>query len=512
MKADVVVVRGESIPSQFLERNWKCGLCGSNLIARAYFDPVFEMRTVCSGDDSHPADSFIPRSVGKDRKKEYQFWFKMKGAQRMGFVKDRHNENGQLMDASRVRRSGRISLGEKRERGGARALPFFTFKAYDDGPAGEAILQQVYAAIEKYAPGQEDPERPTVLPIYFPASDVTTFASSEYKLPGKEGRARCVGDGEVINFKLGNFNLMEINDDKVLIDNLVIDGEKMERGISVRCPGRSENNRWEHCEKCRLALNIDLQIAGLPYIFQLTTGDKVFYDQFFTVIATSYDYIRQGLVHFLPEVPFLLRREEGTRARPDKKADGVHLVWQEMPTLSIEVHPLWKMQVGASRALPSGEVEQQLQIEAGPPPTWYELAKIGLPGRPWGPEDVGTFVTKAMREYSVENEDAHDDAPPPTLHATKKIMVDIFTKLFDGDDRAISLVAWYLFGGKEVRTYAQCAAIYRWAKDDFEGEGRKGTVPNPHFEQELLTVLDAANAEADNVEEGEFHEEEEPPF
>jgi len=495
---DCVVIRGEAVPCSSVEKFWRCGVCGSNLVTKPYFGKRLEMRTVCIQDDTHPSDGFLPKSVGRDQMETYQFWYKaMKGEDRMAFVKDRHSEDGRLSDQSRVRRSGRISLGEQREGGGARALPYFTFKVYDEGLAGEAVLQQVSAAIEKFTPGQ-DTEKPVVLPVYFPANDFTLFASSTYKLAGKEGHPRCIGDGETVGFKLGPHNLMEVGDGEVRVDSLIVDDEVFGRGSSIPCPGRSKDERWTHCEKCRLLLTVDLHIAGLPYIWSLATGDQIFYDQFFTVLRLCADYVNQGLVRFLPEIPLLLRREEGMRARPTEKKEGTYLTWQEMPTLSIEIHPIWKAQIESQRTIVIQPGKETPRIEAPKVTPWFERAKRDLPERPWEPSAVVAFVTRATDEYAMDHPDADNSPAKNTVVVARKQLAAVFGKMMEGDDldRSIDMAFWYLFGGN-LQAISQCAAVWRWSRDDY----KEGTTPNPHFEQELLMVLDEANAAADEEEE-----------
>jgi len=504
-RGDYVVIRGDTIPRSSAELHWKCGVCGGRLITKPYFEKVLEMRTVCSNDDSHPANSFLPKYVGtKNEKLEtYQFWYKKEGGSRMSFVKDRHTENGKLLDVNKVRRTGRISLGEQKRSGGAQALPYFGFKVYDEGLAGEAVLQQVAAAIEKYTPGQ-DPQAPKVLTVYLPAHALELFASSVYKLAGKEGHPRCVGDGETIQFKLGPHNLLEVGDGEVRT-NLNVDGAVFKAGDTIPCPGRSRTDRWNHCEKCRLQLTLDLHIAGLPYIWSLTTGDQPFYDQFFTVLELCADYIRLGAAQFLPEIPLLLRREEGVRARPTEREGQVFLSWQDMPTLSIEVHPVWKALADTNRLAVLGGAPEPPQIQAPDPRSWYDRAKDSMPERPWNTGQVLEFVTKGMDVFRRENMDTADEmAIETTVKIARGALSKVFGKSMEPADseRLVDTVLWYLFGSVTL-TNAQCAVIWRWARDD----AGNGVVPAHGFEQECWDVSSEANAAA---QDDDYDEEDAP--
>lgn len=503
MDRDGMVVRGAYYTHDHLTKKWKCR-CGSNLVLRFRDGWVTE----CAADASHEPDShFTSQSSAAQEEAQmlvYQHWYnRMGGGKRMAFVKDRHDTEGRLTDRPRVRRAGRIALGEKREGGGARALPYFRFVPYEEGMASNALVAQVFDAIEKYAP-QENVHEPTVLPVFLAADNLEIVASSEYKLAGQEGRARCVGDGETIQWKLGPRNLIEISHGEVVVNKLSIDGKGFNQGDTVYCPGRSEADRWQHCEQCGLKLNIDFQIAGLPYIWSLTTGDKLFYDQFFTVVEMMDGYIRQGIVRFLPEIPLLLRREEGVRARPNKTSAGTTLTWQEMPTMTIEVHPIWKMMIASKQGAMLAPGEPLPQLEAVVERVWYERASEQLPERPWEPEDVAAFVTNAMREYARDNENFDEVAPANTIKIARKQVTDILGKTMESEDteKAADILFWYLFGGKP-QAYAQCAAVYRWARDDTVYEGKEGTVMSPHFEQEVLTTLDAAVHQANVVDDEE---------
>jgi len=363
---DWMLVRGRWHKHRELEKWWECR-CGSSLVLKFRDGWVTE----CAADLSHSPDThFITQTVAHEEKAkmmEYQGWYDQGKENRMAFVKDRHTEDGALRGQPRVRRAGRIALGEKRQGGGARSLPYFRFVPFEETDAGLAMMQQVQTVLEEYG---IDSEQPKALPAYLPANAVELFASSSYKLAGNEGRPRCVGDGQNINFKLGPQNKLEVSHDEVSAFTVNIDGTEFKKGEQIPCPGRAQEGRWSHCEKCGLKLSIDLQIAHLPYIWQLTTGDQAFYDQFFTVLAMCQDYVRQGDARFLTEIPLLLRREPGMKARPEERQGETYLKWQEMPTLSIEVHPIWTATVAASRvasltpggalkALPEGETGDQ---------------------------------------------------------------------------------------------------------------------------------------------------------
>lgn len=505
MAHDGMIVRGQFRTHAQLKKWWQCR-CGSRLVLQFRDGWVTE----CAINPEHDPDGwFITQSIVQEeqgRMMVYQEWYDRTGGKdRMAFVKDRHDTDGKLTDRPRVRRAGRISLGEQREQGGAMALPHFRFVPYEEELASEALMNQVFDAIEKYAP-QKNVEEPTVLPVFLAADNLEIVAGSTYKLAGKDGHARCVGDGETIQWKLGPRNLIEISQGEVVIKKLVVDGKGFTQGETVYCPGRSDIDRWEHCEKCRLQLTIDFQIAGLPYIWSLATGDKQFYDQFFTVIEMMDGYIKQGIVRFLPEIPLLLRREEAMRARPNKTNAGTTLTWQEMPTMSIEVHPIWKMMIASKQGAMLAPGEMPTQIEA--PKAWHERAMQGRPERPWEPEDVGAFVTRAMQEYTYENENATEIAPASTIKITRDQLAHIFAKTMgeDDTDKAVDVVFWYLFGG-EVKTYAQCAAVYRWARENVVVDGKEGTAQVPEFEQEVLTTLSAAAAMAADFDEEETEEE-----
>jgi len=425
---DSVRIRGEDIPIQSLLNHWVCG-CRAALKEKTSFTPRLTISVVCSADENHPQDTWVPKKAFEGKPKDqYQVWDRLrKESNAMAFVKDRHGEDGRILAPPRVRVAGRINLGEKTG-GGARPVPYFIFKIYEKGAAEEALLQQVVAAVAQYAPGQENPLQPKVLPVFLPANSIELVAESEYKLAGKEGRPRCVGDGETIQFKLGNRNLVEIYEGRVAADSIEIDGEQYLEGDLVRCPGRNYKEHWTHCEKCRFTYEGKFQIAGLPYIFTLKTGDQLFYSQYFTVLEMMEGHVQQGHARFMSEIPLLLRRYEGEVFRPSDAPGGIQLTPQEMPLLSIEIHPLWLMQVEAPKtfALDGG---MPMQLEEAPrkripapqvapepeKPPKVTIHEDGLPGIPFGrllgdwhdgPSSKESIIQNAVSHLGMTRESA----------------------------------------------------------------------------------------------------------
>lgn len=503
---DYVYINGIPVLHTTAVRDWVCGVCESRLITKPYPNEAerrMEWRTVCSNDESH--DFFIHHTKLHERqhkRRVYQIEYDLVGrGDRMGFVKDRHKEDGST--ETRVRKAGRISLGEQTD-SGPRSLPYFRINPYDEGDVREAVMTQVREALDEYAPGV-DPEQPNILPVFVPASDLRLFARSSYKLSGKGGRPRCVGDGEWIQFKLGPRNLLEISHGEVVTRALDIDGSVFQEGSVVYCPGGSRENRWSHCEKCRLLLQVDLQIAGLPYVWELATGDQAFYDQFFTVVKFLQSHVERGHAKFWPEIPLLLRREMGVKARPEQTQAGTELRYTEMPTLSIEIHPLWLKMVGmdASRALGTPEraaIAPPQQAPQQAPPKWYD---VEMPERPWGPGQVLEYVSKAMERYRKENDDADVLVDEGTKAAIYQYLISVLEKMFPEDEDAPPQAAFqifeYLFGGN-LETTAQAAAVYRWARVESGGKAK----PHPQFELEVIRLFD----EISKVDPGNFGGEE----
>lgn len=502
---DYVYIRGQPIRHTTAERDWRCGACESKLVTRPYPNDAerrIEWRTVCSRDESHSTDGFIHQHALQQRRHRmgiYQAEYDLVRKERnMTFVKDRHTEDGDIVAQPKVRRTGRISLGEKTDRG-ARALPYFIIKIDDGGDTEEFVINQVHAALEQYAPGQ-DLDHPKVLPVFFPATDLFLMARSDYKLAGTGGRPRCVGDGESIQFKLGPNNLIEINGGQVNVELLDIDGTTFKRDASVPCPGMDHRGRWQHCEKCRLVFQIDLQIAGLPYIWQLSTGDQDFYTQFFTVYKKMNEHVRQGDATYLTEIPLLLRREPGVKGRPEKVQQGTAIRWTEMPLLSIEIHPIWLQMVmyGRVKALGNEEAPRSLPgpvktvTPATPevaPTKWHERVKVELPERPWRPEDVLKFLTLGMDAYRDEVEDADSPVPGGIKEACYGFLLPIYAELLSDEDApdATHDVLEYLFGG-DIESKAQAAVVYHWAREEMGGKARQA----PHFKEEAIRVFDVA--------------------
>lgn len=420
----------------------------------------------------------------------------------MSFVKDRHSEDGKILAAPQIRRAGRINLGRMKEGGGAEALPYFVFVPYDKEMLAEAILSQVREALTQYAPGQ-DVNEPTILPVFLPADSLDLIASSQYKLAGKEGITRCAGDGEYIQFRLGAKNLMEISHGEVVINSLTIDQSTFNRGESVYCPGQSFDGRWQHCEKCRLQFTVDLQIAGLPYFWSLTTGDQKFYSQFFTVLEFMRQHVEAGNAQFITDIPLLLRREEGKIARPQKGAEGTELRFQDMPLLSIEIHPVWLMQVKAKQSRSIAGTQDVPQIESPAtkslPPAktkWYERADATLPARPWGEREVFAYITYTMNECGKEADDFDEVASEKRVTMVRNSILSTLMDDMPPDEceRAIDVILWHLLGWEGTLTIAQVAALWYWGnRPGPDG----GSVSSPYFKDEVKEVLVAASKMAE---------------
>lgn len=492
---DFTFVRGDAIRHTTLVRDWVCR-CGGSL-KLGWKDGWC---VVCRANHLHPANGFIHKSTYDNEQNLmgiYQDYYDRRV--KMGFVKDRHDEKGKILGEHRVRRAGKIVLGEKLEGGGAVAWPHFGFRSFDEGLVGEAMIAQVAEVLERYG---EDPKEPKILPVFLPADALELMASSSYKLPGKEGRTRCAGDGETIQFKIGPRNLMEIRNGQVAIKQLKIDNKVYSRGDSVRCPGKDYEDRWGYCERCRFSFQVDLQLAGLPYIWGLTTGDQDFYDQFFTVLELMADHVARGNAKFMSEIPLLLRKEKRTKARPQQSGAGTELRYQDFHLMSIEIHPIWldNLMRQRTQALPEG-----FSVPALPEPkvepeqrTWYEKTWDKSPPRPWDAYQVGTFITDAMEEYRKTNPDADEFAGEGNITGTRGILQKIYAKQMEVEDalKAVDLVMWFFFDG-DLQTLAQCAAVYRWARIDKED----GVVAHPAFEEESLVTLTEAATSAEKAGE-----------
>lgn len=342
----------------------------------------------------------------------------------MGFVKDRHDETGRILDKPRLPVVGRIGLGEQLESGGPRNLPYFVFKVYAGGNEEGFILGEVRDILSKY---NDSPDKPTVIPIFLPANSLDLIGSSEYKLAGKGGRARCVGDGESIQYKLGPLNVLEISGGEVFADEVVIDRHTFRKGDPVFCPGKSHENRWSHCDQCRFKFDGKFQIAGLAYIWDLATGDQTFYSRFFTILDVMNEHVRQGHARFVTEIPLLLRRYEGQVTRGKEIKEGLQLTPQDMPLLSIEIYGPWLNYVEAPRvfAMEGGVMqledtprhkrlaapeppkpeppkqEQAMPRQEPQEPRPVTLHEDGLPGVPFGKQLLGDWSTKAATRKSI---------------------------------------------------------------------------------------------------------------
>jgi len=500
-----VWIRNVPILHSVARKQWLCGICESPLIT--IFDNGW--KTVCAGDHSHSQNSFITAGMQERQEFKRQTYVATYARRKsMGFVKDRHSENGKILAPAKVRKAGRISLGRKLEHGGAEALPYFTIVSYDEGQAAEAILTEVQHAIERFTP-EQDAERPILLPVYLPAASLELVASSQYKLAGKEGVARCTGDGEHIQFKLGAKNLMEIHHGKVQVSSLTIDGTTFNRGEKVPCPGRSYEGRWKQCEKCRLQFTVDLQIADLPWWWSLTTGDQTFYDQFFTVIELMDGHITDGNASCISDIPLLLRKEKSTKARPQKAKGGVELKYQEFDLITIAIHPVWLMQANKGRAKELGASQEIPQLESGkehieedavegeyttvkpvPNAEWYEVAEEGLPRRPWSAAQVHKYVTDTINQYSRTYDDFDEEASRQRVEAVQDTIQTVLVS--DDDGAAIDTILWYLVGWEGVLSNAQAAALWYWPKRPVEKDGRVGTQIQGGFSEEVEYVLEEA--------------------
>jgi hypothetical protein len=420
----------------------------------------------------------------------------------MGFVKDRHDDKGKVLAPPEVRRAGRINLGRAGEGGGAEALPYFTFVPYDKDLTAEALLSQVRDALERYAPGQNMSE-PTILPVFLPADTLDLMASSTYKLAGKGGITRCAGNGEHVQFKLGARNLLEVHHGNVTTSSVMIDGVEHKQGDTVRCPGQSHDKRWSHCEKCRLQFTIDFQIADLPYFWSLTTGDQKFYTQFFTVLELMASNISKGYAQFISDIPLLLRREEGKIARPEKASGGTELRFQDMPLLSIEIHPVWLKQqsdtkVKALGAAPNPPPKLEEPAAASEPP-WYEKADYDLPERPWAPEIVAAYITATMGHYSKEHEDFDAPVSDEQDRFVKNILFEALHQELGGEESVIArdLVLWYLFDWTGTLVMNQAKSLLHWAKRPIVWHGKEGWTTAETFHDELKALFDEATRAAE---------------
>lgn len=412
MSRDYVIIRGHKVRHTTAERDWVCS-CGSGLTMKP--DKNGEWGTVCVKDNSHEPNTFITKA--QVERNEHQMWMYQKvyegrKERGMAFVKDRHDEHGKITDSPRVRRAGRIALGIKREGGGAESLPYFRFVAYEkEALVEQALLNQVYETLERHAPGQ-DVRKPSVLPVYLAADNLELVAGSIYKLAGKGGRARCVGDGETIQYKLGPGNLIEVSSGMVAAAGVKVDGREYNRGDTIACPGRSYDGRWNHCDKCGLKLTIDVRLIGLPYIWSLTTGDQDFYNQFFTVISTMEEHIMRGDAMALSDIPLVLRKEDREKARPQDGARGTELRYQEMHLLSVEIHPVWVVQKQQENVRSLAGGEEFLALTAPDAVSSHDISKPGpevkiswihddgLPGVPYE-ELSGEWGTKEQQRESI---------------------------------------------------------------------------------------------------------------
>ena len=512
-----VYIRHVPVLHSVARKKWLCGVCQNPLIT--IFDEGW--KTVCAADHSHNQNRFV--TVGMQERQEWKQQVYMaayaKRRNSMGFVKDRHSDNGRILAPAKVRKAGKISLGRKLEGGGAEALPYFTIISYDEGQAAEAILHEVERAIERFTP-EQDTKEPVILPVYLPAGTLELVASSQYKLAGNEGVARCTGDGEHIQFKLGAKNLMEIHHGKVQVSSLTIDGTTFKRGERVPCPGQSYEGRWKQCEKCRLKFTVDFQIADLPWWWSLTTGDQTFYDQFFTVIELMEEHIAAGDASCISDIPLLLRKEKSTKARPQKAKAGVELKFQEFDLITIEVHPVWLMTANKGRAkelgapevpqLESGEEDtveedtvegEYTTVKPTPHAEWYELAEQGLPKRPWSAAQVNKYVVETMQHYSQTFSDFDHEAPEDRVIEIRDSLYAVMMDDMPPDDcdKAVDVMLWYLVGWEGKFSMAQVKALWYWLKRPVIYNERVGVQKSPHIKVEAGYVLEEASMMAEKA-------------
>lgn len=392
---DGQVYRGTFKTHGVLRSQYLCGQCRKPLKTIVDPDTGFWI-TVCAGNRDHPCDGFVTKAALEIQ--EHQEFvaaaninYEWEEAEIM--LKDRHapkTEDGGTPEVrvKNVVKAGRIALGYL-EGNRPVAAAHFIFTPFTDDPERiDWIFEQLRTAMKPY--GQE-PESCTSFIAGLTSSEPEVYGSAQYKLRGSQNVIRCVGDGDIVHYKIGKGNRVEISDDEVVFTALEGGDEKWEVGQPVPCPGSSRKNRHPWCEGCRGELTVSMAIIGAEAtgIWMLTTGDRKFYNQFWTMIETIEGYIDSEIVKSVVGVPLLFDRYMAEGTAPIKQEDGsVRIIKRERPMLNVQAHPYW--------------VEAKMT---------ERLAKMGLQKGPFGPvAALEAGPTKAPTG-------AGEDSPPvPRYH------------------------------------------------------------------------------------------------
>ncbi len=487
---DFVIIGGRQVRHATACRDYVCGICESPLVTKQslnHEERRLEVRTVCSKDESH--SWFISKSSLQLRL--HNEAIQADGLERMGKMplKDRNDEFGQPRRV-RVPRLGHIRQGVMVKNDKGKEYPTSTdYFIIDPSDDKERILPEVWAAIAGFYPNQ-DVEKPTTIPIVFLASLEEIMAPESYKKrAGKSGMVVCAGDGEFIRWKLTNDFKVEISD-----------GERKDGKGQVACPGGRKEGRHPWCEGCAAELELQFAIRGYEStgVWVLRTKSMIFRDQFWLQVGIVRALVEKGIIPSFVGAPFILRRQVETVTAPLK--DG-KLGAVEMPITSIMVDPAWFREImsrNRQQLLPAATEPKALSE----PKPWYERPEVGP--HPWDAETVRQYVINACFEYGQEFDDGDAPVPGKLLEKVLAFLINIYLKSMDRPDasQAATAATTYLFGGP-VSSIGQSAALYRW----IVGNGKEA---HPDFEQEALTVLDAAlSVSAEEVTEEQPAEE--PP-
>lgn len=355
-----------------LRKWWVCGVCYSPLVERVVEG---EFGVYCSKSTAHPSYLFITKAQEAHREHQERVYalnaqLSWKEARRiMPKLKDRHLEDGSIK-TPRLAKVGKVTLG-RREGNRMYSHPYFTFIPFTEvASKADAILERIRATVGYYNPGQ-DTEHPTVLTITLLSSDDDVYQSSAYKLKGSGGITRCMGDGESILWMLGPENIIRVSEGQATAD-FEDQGVTFVKGVETRCPGRSKEGRWPWCAKCKAEMTIRFALFGAESIgiWQMTTTDSRFYDEFWTAIQVLEGVQEGGAIKSIVAAPLEMQRTPpAPRNIPLNKGGGTKLIQKDMPGLSIQVLPSWLedrlAEIALKRQLEAGQKTARLRLMGG---------------------------------------------------------------------------------------------------------------------------------------------------
>lgn len=271
-------------------------------------------------------------------------------------------------------RAGKIRLGYKVKNAAGKEYP---------KEADHFVLRDVpeVAAWAREALGTDKPQ---VLPIFFPFDAVEDCLEGFYKLYFASG-LWCRGDGDKILYSVNTTSgKADIRNGRVQIPLKMNDEDsKFDRGQEVPCPGHSEENRWDRCEKCKAHMTLKFLIRGLP-VESLRMATYVLESN----SINNYVYLLKALNLFkergLQGIPFLLRRVQREISIPNLNRDGSQKskpggghysprTLMKKWLVELEVDPAWVAQMMEREGLLADPMREIRQIEAGEPAEIIEM-------------------------------------------------------------------------------------------------------------------------------------------